>query len=179
MQSSLAAARADNFYYPPEWTPNQVCVQLQRRLFKLVDEMLHIGFSPHLLFQGSLNKFHGQHALRERARKIDQGILIIRYWLAIMLFSIWLYFQKRPFVVEWNIIHVVIYFSGSICAIMGSVKVRECSMLRSWNIVFTSSNWTSENKYCLFLLLKAFLGLSLSKKNNRPLTDWNLFGAWF
>lgn len=24
-QSSLAAARADNFYYPPEWTPNQVC----------------------------------------------------------------------------------------------------------------------------------------------------------
>ncbi len=25
LQSSLAAARADNFYYPPEWTPNQVC----------------------------------------------------------------------------------------------------------------------------------------------------------
>lgn len=23
-QSSLAAARADNFYYPPEWTPKQV-----------------------------------------------------------------------------------------------------------------------------------------------------------
>ncbi|CAM8876546.1 unnamed protein product [Rhodiola kirilowii] len=51
LQSSLAAARADNFYYPPEWTPNQ----------------------------GSLNTFHGQHALRERARKIDQGILIIRF----------------------------------------------------------------------------------------------------
>ncbi|PKI55951.1 hypothetical protein CRG98_023683, partial [Punica granatum] len=48
-KSSLAAARADNFYYPPEWTPEQ----------------------------GSLNKFHGQHALRERARKLDQGILII------------------------------------------------------------------------------------------------------
>jgi hypothetical protein len=29
-------------------------------------------------FQGSLNKFNGQHALRERARKLDQGILIIR-----------------------------------------------------------------------------------------------------
>lgn len=56
--SSLAAARADNFYYPPEWTPNQ----------------------------GSLNKFHGQHALRERARKIDQGILIIRFE---MPFNIW------------------------------------------------------------------------------------------
>jgi coiled-coil domain-containing protein 130 len=32
-------------------------------------------------FQGGLNKFHGQHALRERARKLDQGILIIRYEL--------------------------------------------------------------------------------------------------
>ncbi|KAJ4839852.1 hypothetical protein Tsubulata_030152 [Turnera subulata] len=49
--SSLAAARADNFYYPPEWDPKK----------------------------GGLNKFHGQHALRERAKKIDQGILIIRF----------------------------------------------------------------------------------------------------
>ncbi|XP_022957516.1 coiled-coil domain-containing protein 130-like [Cucurbita moschata] len=56
--SSLAAARADNFYYPPEWTPKQ----------------------------GSLNKFHGQHALRERARKLDQGILIIRFE---MPYNIW------------------------------------------------------------------------------------------
>ncbi|XP_072964867.1 uncharacterized protein [Typha angustifolia] len=56
--SSLAAARADNFYYPPEWTPKK----------------------------GSLNKFHGQHALRERARKIDQGILIIRFE---MPYNIW------------------------------------------------------------------------------------------
>ncbi|GAB4828916.1 hypothetical protein Ancab_018577 [Ancistrocladus abbreviatus] len=58
LQSSLAAARADNFYYPPEWDPSQ----------------------------GSLNKFHGQHALRERARKIDQGILIIRFE---MPFNVW------------------------------------------------------------------------------------------
>ncbi|CAK9188358.1 unnamed protein product [Ilex paraguariensis] len=56
--SSLAAARADNFYYPPEWSPKK----------------------------GSLNKFRGQHALRERARKIDQGILIIRFE---MPFNIW------------------------------------------------------------------------------------------
>ncbi|XP_021723890.1 coiled-coil domain-containing protein 130-like [Chenopodium quinoa] len=56
--SSLAAARADNFYYPPEWDPSQ----------------------------GGLNKFNGQHALRERARKIDQGILIIRFE---MPFNIW------------------------------------------------------------------------------------------
>ncbi|KOM46275.1 hypothetical protein LR48_Vigan06g158100 [Vigna angularis] len=58
LQSSLAAARADNFYYPPEWEPSQ----------------------------GSLNKFHGQHALRERARKLDQGILIIRFE---MPYNIW------------------------------------------------------------------------------------------
>ncbi|KAF6168940.1 hypothetical protein GIB67_038437 [Kingdonia uniflora] len=56
--STLAAARADNFYYPPEWTPSQ----------------------------GNLNKFHGQHALRERARKLDQGILIIRFE---MPYNIW------------------------------------------------------------------------------------------
>mgnify|MGYP001797697538 CR=1 FL=1 len=42
--SSLAAARADNFYFPPEWSPSK----------------------------GGLNKFQGQHALRERAKKIDQ-----------------------------------------------------------------------------------------------------------
>ncbi|BBN12139.1 coiled-coil domain-containing protein 130 [Marchantia polymorpha subsp. ruderalis] len=56
--STLAAARADNFYYPPEWTPDQ----------------------------GGLNKFHGQHALRERAKKIDQGILVIRFE---MPYNIW------------------------------------------------------------------------------------------
>ncbi|GFQ03313.1 coiled-coil domain-containing protein 130, partial [Phtheirospermum japonicum] len=57
-QSSLAAARADNFYYPPEWDPKK----------------------------GGLNKFHGQHALRERAKKIDQGILVIRFE---MPYNIW------------------------------------------------------------------------------------------
>ncbi|GAB2297079.1 hypothetical protein Dimus_031180 [Dionaea muscipula] len=38
------------------------------------------------VLQGSLNKFHGQHALRERARKLDQGILIIRFE---MPFNVW------------------------------------------------------------------------------------------
>lgn len=56
--STLAAARADNFYYPPEWTPDQ----------------------------GGLNKFQGQHPLRERAKKLDQGILVIRFE---MPFNIW------------------------------------------------------------------------------------------
>ena len=50
--STLAAARADNFYYPPEWTPEQ----------------------------GSLNKFNNSHgALGKRANKISEGILVIRF----------------------------------------------------------------------------------------------------
>ncbi|CAI7735414.1 unnamed protein product [Closterium sp. NIES-54] len=56
--STLAAARADNFYYPPEWTPEQ----------------------------GSLNKFQGQHPLRERAKKLGDGILVIRFE---MPFHVW------------------------------------------------------------------------------------------
>ncbi|GBG60926.1 hypothetical protein CBR_g16048 [Chara braunii] len=56
--SSLAAARADNFYYPPEWTPNK----------------------------GSLNKFQGKHALGDRAKKIGQGIIVIRFE---MPFNVW------------------------------------------------------------------------------------------
>lgn len=48
--STLAAARADNFYFPPEWDPKK----------------------------GGLNKQQNQHPLRERAKKIDQGILVIR-----------------------------------------------------------------------------------------------------
>ncbi|EIE21957.1 DUF572-domain-containing protein [Coccomyxa subellipsoidea C-169] len=56
--STLAAARADNFYYPPEWDPSK----------------------------GGLNKFQGQHPLRERAKKLDQGILVIRFE---MPFNVW------------------------------------------------------------------------------------------
>lgn len=49
--SSLAAARADNFYYPPEYRPEH----------------------------GSLNKFRGSHPLGDRAKKIHEGILVIRF----------------------------------------------------------------------------------------------------
>jgi coiled-coil domain-containing protein 130 len=51
--SSLAAARADNFYFPPGWTPDK----------------------------GSLNKYHGVPPghLGVRAKKMDQGILVIRF----------------------------------------------------------------------------------------------------
>ncbi|GAQ80075.1 hypothetical protein KFL_000450310 [Klebsormidium nitens] len=57
--STLAAARADNFYFPPEWTPEQ----------------------------GGLNKFQGQHPLRERAKKLkSEGILVVRFE---MPFKVW------------------------------------------------------------------------------------------
>ncbi|KAH9413936.1 hypothetical protein DERP_009535 [Dermatophagoides pteronyssinus] len=54
----MAERKATNKYYPPEWNPSK----------------------------GSINKFRGSHPLRERARKLDQGILIIRFELP---FNIW------------------------------------------------------------------------------------------
>lgn len=58
--SSLAAARADNFYNPPDWDPNKE----------------------------SRNKYHNSHgALGNRARKLEkEGILIIRFE---MPFPVW------------------------------------------------------------------------------------------
>jgi coiled-coil domain-containing protein 130 len=57
--SSLAAARADNFYQPPDWDPSKE----------------------------SRNKFHNSHgALGNRARKLHEGILIIRFE---MPFHVW------------------------------------------------------------------------------------------
>ena len=58
--SSLAATRADGYYYPQNWTPSQVII---------------INFQ---INQGSLNKFHKSNPLGDRARKIKDGILIIR-----------------------------------------------------------------------------------------------------
>ena len=54
----MSDRKAVNKYYPPDWEPKH----------------------------GSLNKYHGQHALRERARKLDQGILIIRFE---MPYNVW------------------------------------------------------------------------------------------
>lgn len=54
----MAERKAVNKYYPPEWTPNQ----------------------------GSINKFRNSHPLRDRARKLHMGILVIRFE---MPYNIW------------------------------------------------------------------------------------------
>ena len=47
----MGERKGQNFYYPPDF-----------------------NYKVH----GNLNRYHGTHALRERAAKIGQGILIIR-----------------------------------------------------------------------------------------------------
>lgn len=54
----MGERKGTNHYYPPDYDPRK----------------------------GGLNKFLGTHALRERARKISMGILIIRFE---MPFNIW------------------------------------------------------------------------------------------
>ncbi|CAB3405276.1 unnamed protein product [Caenorhabditis bovis] len=55
----MGERKGQNFYYPPDF-----------------------DYKKHK----SLNSYHGTHALRERAKKIDQGILVIRFE---MPFNIW------------------------------------------------------------------------------------------
>lgn len=54
----MGERKGTNKYYPPDYNPNA----------------------------GGLNKFLGTHALRERARKIHLGIIIIRFE---MPYNIW------------------------------------------------------------------------------------------
>jgi len=54
----MADRRATNKYYPPEWEPSK----------------------------GGINKFRNSHPLRDRARKLKDGIMVVRFELA---FNIW------------------------------------------------------------------------------------------
>lgn len=55
----MGERKGTNHYYPPDFDPKK---------------------------HGSLNGYHGVHALRERARKLDRGILIIRFE---MPYNVW------------------------------------------------------------------------------------------
>jgi len=60
--SSLAAARADNFYHPPDWDPRKESRAAHH------DRKNNVGAPAWM-----------SHPLRERAKKLDQGILTIRF----------------------------------------------------------------------------------------------------
>ena len=89
--SSLAAAGADNFYYPPGFDPDKHGSLNKVLLNHIVDSKCQTAISsvqPAATVVGahadvalsccSWLQFQGQHALRDRARKLGEGILIIR-----------------------------------------------------------------------------------------------------
>ncbi|EDV22137.1 uncharacterized protein TRIADDRAFT_15287, partial [Trichoplax adhaerens] len=77
--------KAVNKYYPPDWRPEKVIYTYEDLIFKLSYSFIFHTF--YLYYnQGSINKYRGSHPLRDRARKLDQGILIIRFE---MPYNIW------------------------------------------------------------------------------------------
>ena len=89
--SSLAAARADNYYNPPDWDPSK---ESRNKVGRCCGHAVHAQSSAwHRLSRTGrarrllLLQYHGSHgALGNRARKLDQGILIIRFE---MPFNVW------------------------------------------------------------------------------------------
>lgn len=78
--SSLAAARADGFYYPPEFDP------VKHKNINKARNTRTVGSSSTQHQHQQHPQFRGQHALRDRARKLEEGILIIRFE---MPFNVW------------------------------------------------------------------------------------------
>ena len=93
--SSLAAARADNFWYPPDYDGKSSLAQVCLGTFVVQGPPFPSPFrglplSALLCLSTVMLLWHecmiavclqitGQHPLRDRARKLDQGILIIRF----------------------------------------------------------------------------------------------------
>ena len=85
--SSLAAARADNFYHPPDWDPRKESRAevrpLPLQILAMGTELYVILATPQLDLRkqgkgGKQDKWRA-HPLRERAKKLDEGILTIRF----------------------------------------------------------------------------------------------------
>ena len=98
--SSLAAARADNFYYPPQYDPSKGSLNKVSAGRAMICSILPScqACLPYCCTDASKcdclsgsssffpSQFNGQHPLRERAKKLGEGILIIRFE---MPFNVW------------------------------------------------------------------------------------------
>lgn len=98
---------------------------------KNVNKYMPPDFDPQK--HGSINKYRGQHPLRERARKLDQGILIIRFELP---YKIWCLGCNQTFAqgVRYNAEKKTIgkYYSTPIFSFR--MKCRNC---QHWLVIHT------------------------------------------
>ena len=75
----MGERKGTNLYYPPDVSPCIFNITSQSAL----QLFYFLQYDPS---KGGLNKWQGTHALRERARKLHLGILIIRFE---MPYNIW------------------------------------------------------------------------------------------